>query len=62
MGRGIGEDFLPTISDFDHISKAYAISDRESMLMGRELLNREEILAGSSTGTLVAAALKYCQE
>ncbi len=60
--EGIGEDFLPTISDFTHISKAYAISDRESMLTGRELLSKEGILAGSSTGTLMAAALKYCQE
>jgi len=60
--EGIGEDFLPTISDFTRISRAYAIGDRESMLTGRELLIKEGILAGSSTGTLVAAALKYCQE
>ena len=59
--EGIGEDFLPTISDFTRISRAYAISDKESMLTGRELLNKEGILAGSSTGTLMAAALKYCQ-
>jgi cystathionine beta-synthase len=32
------------------------------MLTGRELLNMEGILAGSSTGTLVAAALRYCRE
>ena len=60
--EGIGEDFLPTISDFSRISKAYAINDRESMLTGRELLMKEGILAGSSTGTLMAAALKYCRE
>ena len=60
--EGIGEDFLPTISDFTRISKAYAISDNESMTTGRELLIKEGILAGSSTGTLLAAALKYCQE
>jgi cystathionine beta-synthase len=60
--EGIGEDFLPTISDFTRVNKAYSISDRESMLTGRELLAREGILAGSSSGTLVAAALKYCRE
>ena len=60
--EGIGEDFLPTISDFTHVSKAYAISDHESMLTGRQLLSKEGVLAGSSTGTLLAAALKYCQE
>lgn len=60
--EGIGEDFLPTISDFTRISKAYAITDKESMLVGRELLSKEGILAGSSTGTLLAAALRYCRE
>jgi len=60
--EGIGEDFLPTISDFTRISRAYTISDRESMLSGRELLSKEGILAGSSTGTLIVAALKYCRE
>jgi cystathionine beta-synthase len=62
MVEGIGEDFLPTISDFTRVNKAYAISDRESFLVGRDLLVREGILAGSSTGTLMAAALKYCRE
>ena len=47
--EGIGEDFLPTISDFTRISKAYTIDDRESMLTGRDLLVKEGILAGSST-------------
>jgi len=62
MVEGIGEDFLPTISDFTRVSKAYRISDKESFQVGRELLTREGILAGSSTGTLLAAALRYCQE
>ena len=60
--EGIGEDFQPTISDFTHVTKAYAINDSESMLTGRKLLSKEGILAGSSSGTLVAAALKYCRE
>jgi cystathionine beta-synthase len=62
MVEGIGEDFLPTISDFTRVTKAYCISDRESFRAGRELLTREGILGGSSTGTLVAAALEYCRE
>ena len=60
--EGIGEDFLPSISDFSRVKKAYAISDKESFLAGRELLMKEGILGGSSTGTLLAAALKYCRE
>jgi cystathionine beta-synthase len=60
--EGIGEDFLPTISDFSRVRKAYAISDRESFLTARELLKKEGLMGGSSTGTLVAAALRYCRE
>ncbi|MGA9342353.1 MAG: pyridoxal-phosphate dependent enzyme [Rhodanobacteraceae bacterium] len=62
MVEGIGEDFLPAISDFSRVTKAYAISDKESFLTARELLTQEGILGGSSTGTLLAAALKYCRE
>lgn len=62
MVEGIGEDFLPSISDFSRVKKAYAISDKESFLAARELLEKEGILGGSSTGTLLAAALKYCRE
>jgi len=60
--EGIGEDFLPPISDFSRVSKAYAIADKESFLTARELLAKEGILGGSSTGTLLAAALRYCRE
>ncbi|NZA25329.1 pyridoxal-phosphate dependent enzyme [Luteimonas sp. SJ-92] len=62
MVEGIGEDFLPSISDFSRVRKAYAITDQESFLAARELLRSEGILGGSSTGTLLAAALKYCRE
>jgi len=60
--EGIGEDFLPSISDFSLVTKAYAVSDQESFEAGRELLAKEGVLGGSSTGTVMTAALKYCQE
>ena len=60
--EGIGEDFIPSIADFSRVRKAYAISDAESFSVARELLKSEGVLAGSSTGTLLAAALKYCHE
>lgn len=62
MVEGIGEDFLPTISDFTRVKKAYSISDKESFLAARDLLAKEGVLGGSSTGTLLAAALRYCRE
>ena len=62
MVEGIGEDFLPSISDFSRVRKAYAIGDKESFLTARMLLEQEGILGGSSTGTILAAALRYCRE
>jgi cystathionine beta-synthase len=60
--EGIGEDFIPDIADFSKVAKAYAISDAESFATARELLRKEGLLAGSSSGTLLAAALRYCRE
>lgn len=60
--EGIGEDFVPDILDLELIDRAYTVTDRESFLAARDLLNAEGILAGSSSGTLLAAALRYCRE
>ena len=60
--EGIGEDFIPDIANFEKVTKAYAISDAESFAAARNLLRREGVLAGSSSGTCLAAALKYCRE
>ena len=60
--EGIGEDFIPTIADFSRVTKAYSITDAESFETARTLLKIEGLLAGSSSGTLLAAALKYCRE
>lgn len=60
--EGIGEDFVPGILDLDIVDKAYAIDDGEAFLVARELLQKEGVLAGSSVGTLLAAALTYCRE
>jgi cystathionine beta-synthase len=60
--EGIGEDFIPAIADLSRVRKAYTIDDEESFGAARTLLRAEGILAGSSTGTLLAAALRYCRE
>jgi len=60
--EGIGEDFIPSICDLSRVRSAYEVSDAESFATARELLAKEGLLGGSSTGTLVAAALKYCRE
>lgn len=60
--EGIGEDFVPSICDLAVVSRAYAIPDGESLDAARELLRREGLMGGSSTGTLLAAALRWCRE
>ncbi len=59
--EGIGEDFIPDVCDLDLVSHAYTISDSESIACARELLKSEGIMCGSSSGTLLAAALRYCR-
>jgi cystathionine beta-synthase len=60
--EGVGEDFIPPIADLSPVKKAYTIRDEESFATARALLLKEGILAGSSAGTLVSAALRYCRE
>ena len=60
--EGIGKDHLPPTFDRDLISCAYSIPDSESVAAAQLLLEKEGILGGSSSGTLLAAALRYCRE
>jgi cystathionine beta-synthase len=60
--EGIGEDFIPDIADMSLVRDAFEIDDTESFAVARELLRKEGILGGSSTGTLLAGALRYCRQ
>ena len=60
--EGIGGDYVPANLDISLAKKAYAIGDGEALLAARELLQKEGIMGGSSTGTLLATALRYCRE
>ncbi len=60
--EGIGQNFVPDTADMSLIDKAYSISDAEAVATVRDLLLKEGILAGSSSGTLIAAALRWCRE
>ncbi len=59
--EGIGEDFVPPNCDLSLVAAAYRVDDREALSTARDLLRREGILGGSSSGTLLAAALRYCR-
>jgi cystathionine beta-synthase len=60
--EGIGGDVVPVNCDLSLVAKAYSIGDEESIEVARDLLREEGVLAGSSTGTLLAAALRWCRE
>ncbi|MBJ57225.1 MAG: cystathionine beta-synthase [Rickettsiales bacterium] len=60
--EGIGEDFCPQLLDEKIIDDAYTINDEQAIKTCSELLKKEGILAGSSSGTLIAAAIKYCRK
>ncbi|SCC21463.1 cystathionine beta-synthase [Kosakonia oryzendophytica] len=59
--EGIGEDFIPPLAHIDGVKQAFRVTDREAFATARDLLQQEGILAGSSTGTLLNAALRYCR-
>ncbi|MGP3590723.1 pyridoxal-phosphate dependent enzyme [Vagococcus sp. WN89Y] len=59
--EGIGEDFVPPLAQIDGVHKAFRVTDKEAFAAARLLLQKEGVLAGSSTGTLLSAALRYCQ-
>lgn len=60
--EGIGQNCVPGIADLSRVRTAYSIPDAESFETARALLRRFGILGGSSSGCLVAAALRYCKE
>ncbi len=59
--EGIGEDFVPATFDRQVIDEMVRVSDTESFLMARRLAREEGLLVGGSSGTAVAAAIKYAQ-
>ena len=60
--EGIGQSVVPAVADLSRVKRAYTIEDADSFGIARRLLREAGILAGSSTGTLIAAALEYCRE
>jgi len=59
--EGIGEDFIPKTFDRQLVDEMVRVTDEESFLMARRLAREEGILAGGSSGTALAAALKFAQ-
>lgn len=59
--EGIGEDFVPKTFNGQLVDEWIRIGDAESFQTARMLARREGILCGGSTGTNLAAALRYAR-
>jgi cystathionine beta-synthase len=59
--EGIGEDFVPKTFNSQLVDDWVRVTDGESFHTARGLARREGILVGGSSGTAVAAALRYAR-
>jgi cystathionine beta-synthase len=59
--EGIGEDFVPKTFNSQLVDDWVRVGDAESFHVARQLARREGILAGGSSGTNLAAALRYAR-
>jgi len=59
--EGIGEDFIPKTFNRQVVDEMVRVNDKESFNTARQLAREEGLLVGGSSGTAVAAALKYAQ-
>src|SRR3989440_4884864 len=59
--EGIGEDFVPRTLNSQFVDEWVRVGDAESFHTARGLARREGILVGGSSGTAVAAALRYAR-
>jgi cystathionine beta-synthase len=57
--EGIGEDFIPKNYDFSVINDMIQVEDKESFLMTRDLLTKEGLYCGISSGSAVVGAIKW---
>ena len=59
--EGIGYDFIPTVLDRDVVDEWIDTNDKDSFLMARELISKEGLLCGGSSGSALVAALLYAK-
>ena len=60
--EGIGNDFIPETMDISLVDKVIKVNDKEAFSTVRALAKNEGIIAGSSSGAAMAAALKLSKE
>lgn len=60
--EGIGQEYIPATCDLGLVSEAYTVTDAEAFAAARELLKKEAIFSGSSSGVALHAALQFCRK
>lgn len=62
IAEGIGGSMVPHNADLSILDAAVRVTDAETVGATLRLFRTEGIFAGSSTGAIVAAAVRYCRE
>jgi len=59
--EGIGKNFIPGVIDFNYIDDVIQVSEDEALRTVEALVKREGILAGDSSGAVMAGAIEYAR-
>jgi cystathionine beta-synthase len=59
--EGVGEDFIPTATDFSVVDRIIACGDRDGLNLTRRLAREEAILVGGSSGMAAWVALEVAR-
>lgn len=60
--EGIGYDFIPDVLKRESVDQWYKTEDQESFTLARRIISEEGILVGGSSGSAMAAVVKYCND
>lgn len=60
--EGLGKNLIPTATDFDIIDSFVKVTDEESAHTAREILKKEGIFAGYTSGAAIQAVKQYAAE
>ena len=62
ISKGIGNDFIADTMDITLVDKVIKVTDTEAFNTSRQLALKEGILAGTSSGAALSAALRLAEE